>query len=71
MTGIGSSVRAEPARPMLYKAALALEGAFSGRVHHSKHEPSAVDATTYLLTHKDFRKAMTSLSSFHERAGRA
>jgi hypothetical protein len=52
------------------KAALAFEGAFSGRVYHSKQEPSAVDAATYLLTHKDFRKAMTPLSSFHERAGR-
>ena len=57
MTSIGSAV-------------LAFEGAFSGRVHHSKQEPSVVDAATYLLTHNDFRKAMTSLSSFHERAGR-
>jgi hypothetical protein len=57
MTSIGSAV-------------LAFEGAFTGRVHRSKQEPSAVDAATYLLTHKDFRKAMTSLSSFHERAGR-
>ena len=28
------------------------------------------DTATRLLTHKDFRKAMRSLSSFHERAGR-
>jgi len=46
MTGIGSAVLAEPARPMLDKAVLAFEGAFSGRVRHSKQEPSAVDAAT-------------------------
>lgn len=52
------------------KAALAFEGR-SLAASTTKQEPSAVDAATYLLTHKDFRKAMTSLSSFHERAGRA
>jgi len=69
MTGIGSAVLTELARPMPDKPRWPLRGR-SLAASNTKREPSAVDAATYLLTHKDFRKAMTSLSSFHERPGR-
>ena len=68
MIDVGA-VLADAARFMPDKAAPAIKRGIVA-LRPLQQELTADAATTELLPHKDFRKAMRSLSSFHERAGR-